>query len=236
MFNIHQKIDTRQGEIDERRAGEYMSGLMEEFAASPEAQPLIEKYGNVGWAHSMMEYSINYLGLTPAKMTLRDFNEVVFELIPRKVSVEPDSAPQIIDELRAFWSFIQRQYELTNAAKILEALGSGAAEKLRGELANPQNYGMAKSFVMTGQQAGFDMTTQEGMDAFTLAYNASLAGRRLEGLQRSLAEQQLPLDADFNDFDEGLPILPSPPTSGQREQKRKQRKAQRQARKRNRRK
>jgi len=34
---------------------------------------------------------------------------------------------------------------------------------------------MAKSFVMMGQRAGFDMTSEADMNAFMTAYNASLA-------------------------------------------------------------
>jgi hypothetical protein len=43
----------------------------------------------------MMEYAINYPGVTPPEMSLADFNEVVFELFPRKVSTEAESAPAI---------------------------------------------------------------------------------------------------------------------------------------------
>src|SRR5207237_84938 len=113
VFDIHQSIG-RDGEIDERRVGKYIDGLMEEFAASPEAQPIIEQYGGVSWAAMMMDYAFNYIGTSVPKMALRDFNEVVFDLFPRKVSTEPDSAPQVIAELRAFWSFLHRQYGLPN--------------------------------------------------------------------------------------------------------------------------
>ncbi len=43
---------------------------------------------------------------------------------------------------------------------------------------DPSNFGMAKSFFTMGRAAGYDMTTQEGMNAFMLAYNARLLGRR----------------------------------------------------------
>ena len=36
---------------------------------------------------------------------------------------------------------------------------------------DPSNFGMAKSFMMMGQQAGFDMTDQNQMNEFLLAYN-----------------------------------------------------------------
>ena len=49
-----------------------------------------------------------------------------------------------------------------------------AADMLFEELSNPENFGMAKSFVMAGNQAGFDMSTQQGLEAFMLAYNSAM--------------------------------------------------------------
>ena len=39
----------------------------------------------------------------------------------------------------------------------------------------PANFGMAKSFVLMGKQAGFDMESPEGMQAWVKAYNATVA-------------------------------------------------------------
>src|SRR5205823_983078 len=114
----------------------------------------------------MMEYYFNYLGGALPSMSVRDFNEVVFQLFPRKVSTEPESAATILAELRAFWNFVHRQYGLKSAERILATLDGGAEARLRKELADPSNYGMAKSFFMAGLKAGYDMTTQEGMNAF----------------------------------------------------------------------
>ncbi len=225
MFDIHQSILDRHGEIDEERVEKYIDGLMEEFVASAEAQPVFDQYGNGGWPALMMEYAINYLGVTPPKMSLADFNEVVFQIFPRKVSTPPESAPAIVAELRAFWHFLQHQYGLANAKPILASLTDAAARRLERELANPANYGMAKSFVMRGIQAGFDMTTKEGIDAFTAAYNSSLAGGGEEEIDDILPP-----------FPFVTELPPSPLSPKERAAKRKKHKAQRQARKRNRKK
>ena len=44
-------------------------------------------------------------------------------------------------------------------------------------LQEPANFGMAKSFVLMGKQAGFDMESPEGMRAWVHAYNATVAPR-----------------------------------------------------------
>ena len=96
MFDVHQNYYTEGGEIDERKVQAYIDGLMEDFAHSPEAQPLVGTEEGIGWAATMMEFSFNYLGHSPAQMSLPDFNEVVFDLFPRKLSVEPEHAPAMI--------------------------------------------------------------------------------------------------------------------------------------------
>jgi hypothetical protein len=159
-------------------------------------------------------------------MSRRNFEEVVFELFPRKVSTGAESAEAIIAELKAFWEFLRRAYHLNNAGAILATLTPTAAKRLEQELADPANYGMAKSFFMKGMELGFDMTSQEGMDAFMLYYNTHLVGT------------MPPPAMDFPGFldDEGLlPLGPGLPR-GKRQELRKKKKAQRQAKKRNRRK
>jgi len=49
---------------------------------------------------------------------------------------------------------------------------------------DPSRFGMAKSFFMMGQAAGFDMTTQEGAEAFMNWYNAMVM------MQEEMARQR----------------------------------------------
>jgi hypothetical protein len=225
MFDIHQKIDNEYGEPDEAAGEEYIAGLLNEFADSPEGKAIIEAYGDIGWSGSMMDLGINYLGCTPATMTVQDFNEVVFQLIPRKVTTEPETAGDIIDELGGFWTFVVRQYRLDNAQRILKTLDEDAASRLQRALADPRNWGLAKSFFMQGKKSGFDMTTQEGLDAFTQFHNSSLGG--LPPLPDFDAEDY-PADFVVGGF------LPLGPSKKEKDKKKKKRKAERQARKRNR--
>lgn len=189
MFDFHQPSLDPDGEFDEGRIHHYVEGLMAEFAASAEAQRLPPDRMN--WVHPMLSFGFNYVGVSPADMTRHDFEEVLFELFPRKVSTDAAQAESIIAELRAFWTFAARQFAATNAATMLAVLNDGAVERLRRELANPANFGLAKSMFMTGSQSGFDMTTHEGVAAFTAAYNASLQ----TGSKESFATRRPPTDS-----------------------------------------
>jgi hypothetical protein len=224
MFDIHQSIRDEYGEGDEDCTWDYIEGLISEFAKSSEWQSVQEICGHPAWAAMMMEYAINYVGCTPPEMTLRDFNDVVFSLFPRKVSVEADEAGLIITELRAFWSFLSTQYGLKNARVVLAALDDRAVSRLHEKLSNPDNFGMAKSFFMMGSEAGFDMRTREGLAAFQVVFNAKLRSAQAGTPQLD----RLPAKA--------ILTLPPPEQRGgdALKKKRKEKKRQREAKKRNR--
>ena len=109
-------------------------------------------------------------------MTLASVREFVLSYVPRKVSTEPDSAEEIIFELALFWEFLDRDYKLPEASSIIKWLRTGGlVARLKAELSNTRNVGMAKSMIMLGNNAGYDMTTEEGLADFISVYNQSLA-------------------------------------------------------------
>ncbi|HKF38066.1 MAG TPA: hypothetical protein VKB35_14315 [Ktedonobacteraceae bacterium] len=76
-----------------------------------------------------------------------------------------------------FGTFTSRAYQLPQARQMLVRLTPQAARRLERELQEPANFGMAKSFVLMGQEAGFAMESPEGMRAWVEAYNATVAPR-----------------------------------------------------------
>jgi hypothetical protein len=101
--------------------------------------------------------------------------EVVYDLFPRKVLTERGDGAEIIQELHAFWRFLQRADDLPRAQQMLSLLTPQAAARLERKLQDPRNFGLAKSFVLLGKEAGFDMESTEGMQAWVAAYNATVA-------------------------------------------------------------
>jgi hypothetical protein len=176
-FDIHQPV-MQDDEYLEEVAIAYREHLMELFATSLEAQELIEQDIPIGWADTLMEYGMAYLGRTPAEMTPEDVSEVLFGLIPRKVSAEPSWAPEIVSELRAFWRFLGRAFALPQAEACAKLLDNKAARRLEREMANPANFGLAKGFFMQGVARGFDMTSEAGINAWMTTYNAEIAAQR----------------------------------------------------------
>lgn len=176
-FDLNEAVFDEQGRYLEEKALRYEEALMNQFAASPEGQAMKERGTELGWAGAMIHYAISYLGVTPATMTPSDLETIVFDLFPRKVITERGDGAEIIRELGAFWHFLQRVYQLPQAKPILARLMPQAARRLERALQEPTNFGMAKSFVLMGKEAGFDMESPEGMRAWVEAYNAAVAPR-----------------------------------------------------------
>src|SRR5947209_5676340 len=149
-FDIHQKVFSRDGELNEKKAREYQDQLLQLFEQSPEFQALLDEGIEPGWASMMIDFGINYLAVTPAQMTADSLREILFDIFPRKVSGDADEAPNVIRELQAFWQFMQREFHLQNAADCLKVLDDKAVRQLKREMSDPANFGIAKSFIMMG--------------------------------------------------------------------------------------
>lgn len=177
-FHIDPELCDEDGEFDIDRALAFNAELLERFVESPEYQQLETQSL---WSDPVLYYAANYLAVSAAQMSGGDLNEVLFDLFPRKVSCHAEAAQEIVAEQRAFWTWLERGFQLPNAAECLDQLDEDAADQLAEALSDSSNFGMAKSFFTMGRAAGFDMTTQEGLDAFLLAYNEALLSRRLAG-------------------------------------------------------
>ena len=175
-FDIRAEI---AGEEDEEVISKYVAELTGLFMDSPEGEALeaqADDFGGFYWAGAMIHYGIRYCGVTPEDMEDVDLEEVLHDLFPRKVSCNASQAGEIVDELKAFWQFVKRAYGLENATECLAVLEDGATKKLERKLADPANFGMAKSFVAQGKEAGFDVETEEGLQAWVNASNSAPAG------------------------------------------------------------
>ena len=106
--------------------------------------------------------------------------EIVTELLPRKVTLQsPDDADGAIPELLAFWEYLKREYRLPQADPVLRFLRE-VQPRFKELMDDPQKFGLAKSILMMGQSAGFDMTNEESANAF-IAFYKHRSGRSAAG-------------------------------------------------------
>ncbi len=137
--------------------------LMGRFSDSPEGKGFDERHA------VCMLADLSNAQFGPGSVTMLrapQLRELLFELVPAKIFVEPDEAPGLIAELRAFYTFMKRDQRLPHADECLRVLGRAGASKLRAALADPSKFGMAKSMLVAGRDAGFDISTKEGVEAW----------------------------------------------------------------------
>jgi len=154
---------------DEEARAPFENELCDEFAKSPEGKAVSTLEGH----RLLMTFAAEYVGASIGTLEPWAVREVLFDIVPRKVSVEASAAGPIIEDCRAFYRFLGRAYGLELAEECLEVLGPRAQKQLERALANPRNFGPAKALLMTGAQAGFDMESKEGIEAWVRTLNAS---------------------------------------------------------------
>ena len=100
--------------------------LVRLFLASPEGGAVSEMEGH----RLLMQYAADYIGASIATLDPRNLRKVLFEIIPRKVSVDPSSASAIIKDCRAFYRFLKHHFGLDLAEDCLRVVGPSAEKKL----------------------------------------------------------------------------------------------------------
>jgi hypothetical protein len=154
-----------RGELDAAALRPLEDALVRHFAASAEASAL----DNIHMCGLVMDLAAGYCGATIVTLSPLQLRDILFEIIPRKVSIDASAARPIILELRAFYTFLEREAGLAQAAACLRLLGGTAAKRLEAALNDASKFGMAKSVLMGGQAAGFDLESREGIEEFLKA-------------------------------------------------------------------
>lgn len=158
----------------------YLDNMAGEFAESSVGRVYCqgrEEWGQ--WIYHFVGKAYVYEGFTPPRMTKREVEIVMEETLPRKITLRDRSdAIGAVPELIALWQFLQDDYDQPNAAEIITYLEQ-IEHKFPDWMVDPARGGMAKQFFMGGIASGFDMSTEEGMLAYQMAYNQQLLGGSL---------------------------------------------------------
>jgi len=188
-FDIRRLDD---GDYEEDVFNEYQDELIELFANSPEGQARAQADPGMGfWVARLIDYGYSYAGTILTMMTEDDVEELLTDVFPRKVSLNaPEEADDALPALIAFWEYLKREYNLSNADHILRYLRSVKPEQFRKWMNDSSRFGMAKSIFMMGRNAGFDMTDEKDSAAFINMYNANLLSSRQSDPSPALGDRE----------------------------------------------
>lgn len=143
----------------------WLQELIARFDASPEAAGLSPDTEPV-WTDLVLDGAMQSNGESLATLTPGGVEDVLLEYFPRKVSAPPSEGVHIVRELRAFLAFAERAFGMPHLRACAEALPPGMEERVSAAMADTRKYGLAKAQVMRGIEAGFEMSTDEGLDAW----------------------------------------------------------------------
>lgn len=134
--------------------------LQEKYQASPEAKA-IDTAASVSTL--IIDFSFNYLNCTVATLNPADLEQILYEIIPAKVMMPASEADNMIEDARAFFSFLKRAYQSVHADRCLSILTDDAAIRMRSAMDNPDLFGMGKSALSEGTGFPFDMPGMPGI-------------------------------------------------------------------------
>ena len=103
------------GEYDEAAYSDFVAELCERFYDAPEGQALEARGLQVGfWVEIMFDYGLSYCGVNPSDLQPEHLHEILFNIVPKKVSCQATATEEIVAELGAFWAFAAREFGVSN--------------------------------------------------------------------------------------------------------------------------
>ncbi|WP_430878753.1 hypothetical protein [Granulosicoccus sp. 3-233] len=128
--------------------------LQEKYLASPEGRAI----GNAASISTLlMSFSFNYMNCTIATLVPTDLESILYEIIPSKVMMPASEAANMIEDARAFFSFLKRAYQSVHAERCLSVLTDEAIVRMTAAMDNPNLFGMGKSVLSEGTGFPFDL-------------------------------------------------------------------------------
>lgn len=210
QFDLRTELRDQDDMLDAGWLDDFARALLELLRASPEGQDL-----DGDWLATTIQFAARYLDVPIAQVGAPELRELLFDLFPRKLSVPPESATEIVAELRTFWRWADAEFGLETATECLAVLRPGVEGVLERALRDREQHGPAKSLVMGAVAAGYDMSSREGVAKFIADLDAGKLDRRLAAT-------------------EGIPLPPERRASPGKAQKKKKRKSEKKSRKQNR--
>ncbi|ANV88961.1 hypothetical protein [Picosynechococcus sp. PCC 7117] len=172
------QLDNLDYDAAESILEEYIIEAIQNFVNSETGQEYLDNHPIGGfWTGTFIEMAYIYGGYTLSKMTKGNAQEIMEYILPRKLTLfDPSDTDDAIDELIAFWTYLHKAYKLRSAKAIIKYLHS-IKDQFPRWMFDPERGGMAKNFMIQGMEAGYDMTTQQGLQAFQAEYNQNLSKR-----------------------------------------------------------
>jgi len=123
-FNFYADLFDAYDELDEAHAAAWGAALLEQFEDSPEAQNFQKNHPNerLKWTQLYLTYLHFYETASLHDVAAEALEYALMHHFPQKVIGPPTNARAVIDEFRAFYGFLAREFAFKPAAECLRFL------------------------------------------------------------------------------------------------------------------
>lgn len=173
-FDINQWLLDENGYFLEDEADQYQDTLIRRFESSIEGKAYL-KGREADWADMFLDIVIRRFGMMLQYVYTEVMRDIFYDAIPASVVIDPQEASHVIEELKAFFQFLKREFSLPNADPCLKVLNQkNLLKRFTEELNNPDNYSPTKTIMMQMLSEGVDITDQGQVMTFIEGYNARI--------------------------------------------------------------
>lgn len=150
--------------------------------------------------HVFTHYYMSYMDQGLLECTTDDAEYMCTDILSRKVTAERDFYEALGPIIAAFFEFMgEKEYFSEKDAQKIKKHILSIQDKIVKASENPNNWGMAKSMMMRASEQGYDMSSQEDMDAFLRVQQLN-ALQRLQQEQGQLQERDRQLEQQSKGF------------------------------------
>lgn len=151
---------------------QYIKKYTEGFAKSSQFSSLPShlKDEAAGHTETFLEFLFNYEISKIEEVRPQNIRTVLTQIFPRKYSAEPEEFRRIIPVLVSFFEYLDQAKLLKETDALIKAV-KDSEEAMIKNAANPEYYGMAKSFVVQMKQDGVDSEDEAAVARWISDYN-----------------------------------------------------------------
>lgn len=128
-FDIHADVMTSDGELDTKATQKQITHLSQLFEESPEFKSLNEDEYQ-GGPGLLMNVAFFELGKSVIQLSVTDLDTLLTSVIARRILAPAEAAKGIVDEIRAFLRFIEREFDIEHAGTLAKTLTAEVSKRL----------------------------------------------------------------------------------------------------------
>ncbi len=149
-----------------------VSAWSNEFEGSPEYAGLSLAQREDSWfiVEVFCKLMYSYFLQEPETWTASALEECCLDVLPRRVTAEIELYEAVEPVLTAFFAFLHRKGHIANSAELTSRLKEVAGDMVR-RAGRPENWGIAKAFMMQALQDGVDIGDDAALDRYVEEYN-----------------------------------------------------------------